>query len=81
MLVITARAAVTMLAIFPDHAVLQRGPAVPVWGKGAMGEKVTVSVAGKSAHAVADDLGKWRVVLDKPLPDPIPLKIQFPTNN
>lgn len=57
-------AAVRLPSIFSDHAVLQRGAAVPVWGKAAAGERVKVTVAGKSAEVAAEDDGKWRVQLD-----------------
>ena len=40
-----ARADVTVPAMFGDHAVLQRGIFVPVWGTASAGESVTVSFA------------------------------------
>jgi sialate O-acetylesterase len=57
-------AAVSLPAIFSDHAVLQRAPSVPIWGKGAVGEGVTVRVAEVSVRAVTDAAGMWRVRLD-----------------
>ena len=51
-------------APFADHAVLQRGRAVPVWGEAAAGEKVVVSFAGQEKTAVAGADGSWRVNLD-----------------
>jgi sialate O-acetylesterase len=53
-----------MPAIFSDHMVLQQAAAVPVWGKAAAGEAVTVSVAGQSGQTVAAGDGRWRVTLD-----------------
>jgi len=50
-------------AIFGDHMVLQRGMAVPIWGTGSDGEKVTVSFAGQSRTATVKR-GRWRVDLD-----------------
>ena len=51
-------------APFRDHAVLQRGMKLPVWGKAAPGDTVTVSFAGQVKSAVADAAGAWRVTLD-----------------
>jgi sialate O-acetylesterase len=39
--------------------VLQRGVKAPIWGWTTPGDKVTVTVAGKKASAVADADGKW----------------------
>ena len=50
-------------AVFGDGMVLQRGQRVPVWGKGAPGETVTVSFAGQSATATTGADGKWRLDL------------------
>lgn len=50
--------------MFGDHAVLQREVPLPVTGRGAPGDTVTVSFAGqRKTGRVADD-GSWRVVLD-----------------
>lgn len=46
-------------ALFCDHMVLQQGISVPVWGTAAPGEEVTVSVAGQTADATADEAGAW----------------------
>jgi sialate O-acetylesterase len=51
--------------LFCDHAVLQQGRAVPVWGTASEGEKVSVEFAGQSAETVAKD-GLWKLTL-KPL--------------
>lgn len=53
----------TLPHIFGHNMVLQRGQRVPVWGKGAPGEKVTVSFAGQSVCATAGSDGRWRVEL------------------
>ena len=55
----TAMADVSLSGIFSDNMVLQRGKGVPVWGKAAPGEKVTVSFVGKTAEATADAKGDW----------------------
>ena len=56
-------AAVTMPRVFGDNMVLQQGQRVPVWGKAAPGEKVTVSFAGQTAMATADAQGRWKTAL------------------
>lgn len=60
-----AVAEVKPASIFSDHAVLQAGMAVPVWGTAAAGEKVTVSINGSSASAIAGADGRWIVRLKK----------------
>ncbi|MEZ6066247.1 MAG: sialate O-acetylesterase [Planctomycetaceae bacterium] len=45
--------------LFSDHAVLQRGIEVPVWGWTAPGADVRVTMQGKSVHAKADESGRW----------------------
>ena len=55
---------VEMGAPFSDHAVLQRGMRVPVWGTADPGEDVTVAFAGQTASATADGEGHWRVDLE-----------------
>lgn len=58
-----ARADVTLHGLFTDHMVLQRGVAVPVYGRAAPGERVTVAFAGQRQTATADQEGKWSVTL------------------
>jgi len=58
---------VRLPSIFTDHMVLQREKAVPVWGKAAPGEEVTVEFAGQKKTTKADAGGKWMVKLD-PMP-------------
>ncbi|NDC63595.1 MAG: hypothetical protein EBZ59_06325 [Planctomycetia bacterium] len=53
--------------IFGDGMVLQRDRPVPVWGRAAPGEAVTVSFGGRTVSGKADADGRWRVALD-PLP-------------
>ncbi len=50
--------------LFCDHAVLQRGGPVPVWGWSAPGSSVTVTFAGQSRTAVVGPDGKWLVKLE-----------------
>jgi len=48
---------------FSDHAVLQRGRPIPVWGTADPGERVTVALGEASRTATADRRGAWRVEL------------------
>jgi sialate O-acetylesterase len=57
------RADVTLAPLFSDHAVLQQGKAVPVWGRAAPDEKVTVTFRDQTAHATAGKDGRWIVYL------------------
>lgn len=58
----SASAAVRLHPLFTDHAVLQRGLSVPVWGTADEGEKVTVEFGGQKISTVAHD-GRWMVRL------------------
>jgi sialate O-acetylesterase len=58
-----ARADVKLANLFTAHAVLQQGGPVPVFGTAAAGEVVTVTIAGKSASATANEKGKWQAQL------------------
>ena len=58
-----AAAAPTLHPLFSDHAVLQRGRPIAVWGKAEAGEKLTVSLDGATRTAAADRSGAWRVDL------------------
>ncbi len=75
---LTLCAEVTVPPLFSDHAVLQKTSKVPVWGKAAPGEAVTVSIAGTSATATADAKGAWQALLDLSTKDsgPYDLTIQ-----
>ncbi len=50
-------------APFTDHAVLQRGRPVPVWGQATPGDTVEVRLGDRHARAQADAQGRWRVQL------------------
>lgn len=52
--------------LFGEHMMLQRGRANPVWGWAAPGTKVTVTIAGHSATAVADGDGRWQAEVEPP---------------
>jgi sialate O-acetylesterase len=66
-LVGAARADVTVPTLFSDHAVLQRGMQVPIWGTASPGEAVTVYFDVQSKSTIADGSGNWMVHLD-PMP-------------
>jgi sialate O-acetylesterase len=59
----TAQAAPQLATMFADHAVLQRGQAIPIWGSAAPREKVTVSLGGATKVVTANKNGAWRVDL------------------
>jgi len=50
-------------SLFTDHAVLQAGMKVPVWGHAPPGSEVTVSAAGVKASDTADAEGRWKATL------------------
>jgi sialate O-acetylesterase len=80
-LVPTARGAVSLPALFSDHAVLQRGRPVPVWGTADPGAAVRVSIAGQTKPATADGQGAWRVQLDPLTPGrPLTMTVQSKTD-
>mgnify|MGYP000442267680 CR=1 FL=1 len=63
LLAASSNAEVRLPKIFTSHMVVQQGLPVTVWGWADAGEKVTVSLAGASASAAADENGAWRVTL------------------
>jgi sialate O-acetylesterase len=54
-----AHAAITPNPLFADHAVLQQGTEVPVWGTSDPEEAITLEIAGQKVSATADAHGKW----------------------
>jgi len=58
-------AEVTLPQIFTSSMVLQRDVAIPVWGSADAGEKVTVTLGGKTVSAKADSEGDWKVSFPK----------------
>lgn len=50
--------------LFGDHAVLQAGTSVPVWGWASPGAQVNVRFDAQSVTAVTDDQGRWTATLD-----------------
>lgn len=59
-----AFAEVRLPALFSDHAVLQQGVSVPVWGWADPGEEITVAISGQTRTVKAGADGAWRVALD-----------------
>ncbi|WP_395740550.1 sialate O-acetylesterase [Prosthecobacter sp.] len=66
-MVCSARATVTLSALFKDHMVLQRDKPVPVWGWAEPGQEINVKFGEQTKVTKADKDGKWKVVLD-PMP-------------
>jgi sialate O-acetylesterase len=67
-LLVSAAAAfadVTPNSLFSDHAVLQMGMPVPVWGTADPGERVSVTLGKQKKSAIADVKGRWTVTLGK----------------
>lgn len=58
-----ARADVILPHVLGHHMVLQRGMPVPVWGRAAPGEEVTVRIGSHEAATKADEAGAWMVTL------------------
>jgi sialate O-acetylesterase len=63
LLPLTVRADVTLAPLFTDHAVLQQGKPVPVWGHAAPGEPITVTFRDQTVQATAGKDGSWIVYL------------------
>lgn len=53
-------------SVYSDNMVLQHGRPLVIRGRANAGEKVSVSVGGRQAHAITDGNGHWKVML-KPL--------------
>ncbi|EJL30338.1 Protein of unknown function (DUF303) [Caulobacter sp. AP07] len=54
-----AQAAPLLAPVFTDHAVLQRGQPIRVWGAARPGEAVTLTLGDAEATATADAEGRW----------------------
>ncbi len=52
--------------IFGDNMVLQRGKPNTLWGWAQPGQRVRISIADKSAAAVAGADGKWQATIEMP---------------
>jgi sialate O-acetylesterase len=49
--------------MFADHALVQRGRPIVIWGRASPGESVAVSLGKARAKAVAGGDGRWRATL------------------
>ena len=58
-----AMADVRLAKIFTDDMMLQRDQPVRIWGWAKPGEKVSATLAGKTAETKANDKGQWVVTL------------------
>ena len=58
-----ALADASLAGVFGDSMVLQRGRPIPIWGKAAPNESITVSLNGKSVTTKADGNGEWSAKL------------------
>ena len=56
-------AKVTLPQLFQNGMVLQRGKAIPVWGKADAGEQISVKLNKKTCTTTAGTDGRWRVDL------------------
>jgi sialate O-acetylesterase len=56
-------AEIALAPLFTDHAVLQQGKLVPIWGRADPGEHVSVSFGGQTVGATAGEDGTWVVLL------------------
>lgn len=59
----SAAQAIELPRVFSDGMVLQRGQAIPVWGKSAANAKVTLEFADSKVATQADASGAWRAEL------------------
>jgi sialate O-acetylesterase len=48
-----------MDALFSDHVVLQRDRPIPIWGRAAANEQVTITLSGSTRSVRADANGRW----------------------
>jgi sialate O-acetylesterase len=61
---VAVHAAPQLNPLFQDHAVLQRGKPISIWGTADPGEHISVNFAGQTAVAAAGADGHWSVSLD-----------------
>ncbi len=59
-----AFAEIVLAPVFGDHAILQCDKPVPIWGRAAPGERITVTFRDQSVNAVAGADGRWIVYLE-----------------
>lgn len=76
-----ARANVVLPDVIGDGMVLQRGRPVPIWGKAAASEVVTVRFGTQTKQATADQDGNWIVRLDSLRASSEPATLTIEGNN
>lgn len=54
-----ARAEIRLPKLISDHAVLQRGVPIRVWGWATPGSQLIINLHGQKLAATADELGEW----------------------
>ncbi len=59
----SVRAQLKVAGIFGNHAVLQQGISVPIWGNATPGAQVEVNFSGTSSLGIADEIGHWMIRL------------------
>ncbi len=69
---IHGRAELKLHALFTDHAVLQQGVSVPVWGSADAGAIVKVSFSGQRKETKTPADGTWMILLDALAANPTP---------
>ena len=72
-----ALAEIKLPAVVGDNMVLQHGRPVPIWGWADPNETVTVTAAGQTASAKADQDGRWQVRLPKLEVSAKPMQMQI----
>ncbi len=63
--VVLGQSSLQLPALFAEHAVFQRGKPIAVWGWDRPGQKISVSLNGKSATTVTGADGRFQVSLPK----------------
>ena len=71
-----ASGAALLAPIFQDHAVLQRGRPIAIWGRARAGEIIAVTFADATLRAQADQNGQWRTELTAPAGGPYTLSVR-----
>jgi len=67
-------------SLFTDHAVLQRGRPIPIFGTGPVGASVVVELDGNRQRGVVGKNGHWRIDFPKrDLGDPFTIKLNGST--
>ena len=71
-----ASGAALLAPIFQDHMVLQRSPAIAIWGRALAGDFVTVQFANATERVQADERGHWRAAVSSAAGGPFTLSVR-----